>query len=78
MMDSFPTGSTQSWLIMTAVVFSPAIVLFLADAIGRLFCRGRGKEEGNHRDRVTPKPTLKHPGVHLFSIAVCAHDVGSF
>jgi len=35
-MDSLPTGSTQSWLIVAAVAFSPVIVLFLADAIGWL------------------------------------------
>jgi hypothetical protein len=38
-MDSLPTGSTQSWLIVAAVAFSPVIVLCLADAIGWL--RGR-------------------------------------
>ena len=35
-MESLPTGSTQSWLIVAAVAFSPVIVLFLADAIGWL------------------------------------------
>jgi hypothetical protein len=35
-MDSLPTGSTQSWLIVAAVAFSPVIILFLADAIGWL------------------------------------------
>jgi hypothetical protein len=41
-MDSLPTGSTQSWLIVVAVAFSPAIVLFLADAIGWLIRQARG------------------------------------
>ena len=42
-MDSLPTGSTQSWLIVAAVAFSPAIVLFLTDAIGWLIRQARGK-----------------------------------
>jgi len=42
-MDSLPTGSTQSWLIVAAVAFSPVIVLFLADAIGWLVRQARGK-----------------------------------
>jgi hypothetical protein len=36
-MDSLPTGSTQSWVIVAAVAFSPVIILLLADAIGWLF-----------------------------------------
>jgi len=32
-MDSIPTGSTQSWIIVAAVAASPVILLFLADAI---------------------------------------------
>ena len=36
-MDSLPTHSTQSWLIVAAVAFSPVIVLFLLDAIRWLF-----------------------------------------
>ena len=42
-MDSLPTGSTQSWLIVATVAFSPAIVLWLADAIGWLIRQARGK-----------------------------------
>jgi hypothetical protein len=42
-MDSLPTGSTQSWLIVAAVAFSPTIVLFLADAIAWLVRQARGK-----------------------------------
>ena len=42
-MDSLPTGSTQSWLIVATVAFSPAIALFLADAIGWLIRQARGK-----------------------------------
>ena len=45
-MDSLPTGSTQSWLIMAAVAFSPAIVLFLVDAIGWLFHFRQAREKG--------------------------------
>jgi hypothetical protein len=42
-MDSLPTGSTQSWLIVAAIAFSPVIVLVLADPIGWLFRQARGK-----------------------------------
>jgi hypothetical protein len=42
-MDSLLTGSTQSWLIVAAVAFSPVIVLFLTDAIGWLIRQARGK-----------------------------------
>ena len=42
-MDSLPTGSTQSWLIVAAVAFSPVIFLFLADAIGWLIRQAKGK-----------------------------------
>jgi hypothetical protein len=42
-MDSLSTGSTQSWLTVVAVAFSPVIVLFLADAIGWLIRQVRGK-----------------------------------
>jgi hypothetical protein len=44
-MNSLPTGSMQSWLIVAAVAFSPAIVLFLADAIGWLLRQAKGKGE---------------------------------
>ena len=42
-MDSLPTGSTQSWLIVAAIAFSPVIVLVLADPIGWLFRQAREK-----------------------------------
>jgi hypothetical protein len=42
-MDSLQMGSTQSLLIVVAVAFSPVIVLFLADAVGWLIRRARGK-----------------------------------
>jgi hypothetical protein len=53
-MDSLPTGSTQSWLIVAAVGLSPFLMLFLADAIGRVLrlaegqkgVSGRGQDEG--------------------------------
>jgi hypothetical protein len=41
-MDSLSTGSTQSFLIVVAVAFSPVFALFLADAVGRLIRRVRG------------------------------------
>ena len=42
-MDSLPTGSIQSWLIVAAIAFSPVIVLVLADPIGWLFRQAMGK-----------------------------------
>jgi len=41
-MDSLPTGSTQSWLIVATVAFSPAIVLFFADAVRWLIRQAMG------------------------------------
>jgi hypothetical protein len=46
-MDSLPTGSTQSWLIVATVALSPTIVLFLADTIGRVLRQAKGKEGVN-------------------------------
>jgi hypothetical protein len=45
-MDSLPTGSIQSWLVVASASLSPMIILLLADGIGRLFrlCR-RGASE---------------------------------
>ena len=40
-MDSLPTGSMQSWLIVASASVSPIVLLFLADAIGRLFRHGK-------------------------------------
>ncbi len=42
-MDSLPTGSMQSWVIVASASVSPMIILFLADAIGRLFRHGKGR-----------------------------------
>jgi hypothetical protein len=42
-MDSLSTGSTQSWLIVVALAFSPVIVPCLADAVGWLIRQARGK-----------------------------------
>jgi hypothetical protein len=42
-MDSLPTGSMQSWLIVASASVSPIILLFLADAVGRLFRHGKGR-----------------------------------
>jgi hypothetical protein len=44
-MDSLPTGSMQSWLIVATIALSPIIILVLADTIGRIF--RQAKEEGN-------------------------------
>jgi hypothetical protein len=42
-MDSLPTGSMQSWVIVAFSSLSPMIILFLADATGRLFRHGKGR-----------------------------------
>jgi hypothetical protein len=34
-MDSLPTGSIYSWLIVGAIAISPIVALFGADIIGR-------------------------------------------
>jgi len=34
-MDSLPTGSIQSWLIVAVIALSPTIALLAADAVGR-------------------------------------------
>jgi hypothetical protein len=41
-MDSLSTGSMQSWLIVASASLSPMIIVFLADAIGRLYGHGKG------------------------------------
>jgi hypothetical protein len=45
-MDSLPTGSIQSWLIVAAVALSPVIVLFLAATIGRVRRRFTDRRPG--------------------------------
>jgi hypothetical protein len=40
-MDSLPTGSVRSWLIVATVALSPIIILFLADIIGRVLRKQR-------------------------------------
>src|SRR5271165_2692903 len=47
-MDSLPTGSTQSLLIVVTIAFSPVIVLFLADAVGWLIRQARAKGGRNY------------------------------
>ena len=47
-MDSLPTGSMQSWLIVASASVSPIVLLFLADAIGRLFRHGKGRASERH------------------------------
>jgi hypothetical protein len=42
-MDSLPTGSMQSWLIVAAAALSPIITVFLADTIDRVLIRAREK-----------------------------------
>ena len=46
-MDSLPTGSTQSWLIVAIAALSPVIILFLADCIGRVLRRAKAEGEWN-------------------------------
>ena len=46
-MDSLPTGSMQSWLIVASVALSPLILLLLIDAIGRVRrCKSRVRSIG--------------------------------
>ena len=47
-MDSLPTGSMQSWVIVAAASLSPIVILFLADAIGRLFRHGWRRPSEQH------------------------------
>jgi hypothetical protein len=42
-MDSLPTGSMQSWLIVATVALTPIIILFLADTIGRILRQAKEK-----------------------------------
>lgn len=49
-MDSLPTGSMRSWLIVATVALSPIIVLFLADIIGRVILQAMGKAGVNSPD----------------------------
>jgi hypothetical protein len=46
-MDSLPTGSTQSWLIVATAAFSPVIILLLADCIGWVLRQAKGKGDRN-------------------------------
>jgi hypothetical protein len=48
-MNSLPTGSMRSWLIVTATALNPMISRFLADAIGWL--RGALRVRGSGRGR---------------------------
>ena len=43
-MNSLPTGSMQSWLILATIALSPIIILVLADTISRIF--RQVKEDG--------------------------------
>jgi hypothetical protein len=38
-MDSLPTGTMQSWIIVAAVAFNPAAALVIADVVGRFLRR---------------------------------------
>ena len=49
-MDSLPTGSMQSWVLVASASMSPMIILFLADPIGRLFRLGRRRGEQHGED----------------------------
>ena len=44
-MNSLPTGSMQSWLVVATVALSPITILFLADIIGRVLRHAKGKGE---------------------------------
>ena len=46
-MDSLPTGSMQSWVIVASASVSPMVILFVVDATGRLFRKGKqvGREQ---------------------------------
>jgi hypothetical protein len=50
-MDSLPTGSMQSWLIVASASVTPIVLLFLADAIGRLFRHGKGRASERNPQR---------------------------
>jgi hypothetical protein len=47
-MDSLPTGSVQSWVIVASASLSPILILFLADVIGRLFRFGWRRPSEQH------------------------------
>jgi hypothetical protein len=51
-MDSLPTGSIYSWLIVATIAISPIVALFGVDVIRR-FCRR------NVRDRPIGGPATK-------------------
>ena len=40
-MDSLPTGTMQSWLIVAAIGLSPMLLLFIAEAVRLLLHRKR-------------------------------------
>jgi len=43
-MDSLPTGTTQSWIIVMAVALSPTAVLLLSDLVGRVLGRAKDRD----------------------------------
>jgi len=43
-MDSLPTGTTQSWIIVIAVALSPTAVLLFSDLVGRVLRRAKDSE----------------------------------
>ena len=43
-MDSLPTGTTQSWIIVMAIVLSPTAVLLLSDLVGRVLRRAKDRD----------------------------------
>ena len=43
-MDSLPTGTTQSWIIVIAIALSPTAVLLLSDLIGRVLRRAKDRD----------------------------------
>jgi Na+-translocating ferredoxin:NAD+ oxidoreductase RnfE subunit len=43
-MDSLPTGTTQSWVIVMALALSPTAVLLLSDLVGRVLRRAKDRD----------------------------------
>ena len=44
-MDSLPTGTTQSWIMVAALGLSPMVAFFIAEVVGRVL-RRRGTNGG--------------------------------
>jgi len=65
-MDSLPTGSFQSWLIIAAGAASPVILLFFVHAIGRvrrLIAQGRPAGEARAGPEEADGGVNRRPGL---------------